>query len=84
MINVLTQILIIYPVIILLLSIVGYLLLKNAYIVPLLVFIFSVVIMYQFYNTTFLVWVFVYTLLSLIISVVSKRLYSLYKATYQI
>ncbi|MFD2614161.1 DUF2651 family protein [Paenibacillus gansuensis] len=80
MINVITQVLIIYPVIILLLSIVGYLLLKNAYIVPLLVFIFSVVLMFQAYNTTFLIWVFVYTVLSLVISFVSKRLYSLYKA----
>jgi hypothetical protein len=79
MINLFALIFIVFPVITLLLSIAGYFLMKNVYIVPFLVFLSTITMMYTVYNTTFLIWVVVYTLLSLIISVITKQLHLLYK-----
>ncbi|XXM73061.1 DUF2651 family protein [Lysinibacillus sphaericus] len=71
------MILILFPVISVILGIAGYVIFKNIYAAPAFVFISSMIALFLVFNETFLMWVFVYTLLALvpglILMVLSKK-----------
>ncbi|MFC0330984.1 DUF2651 family protein [Paenibacillus sepulcri] len=63
---------IIFPIIFILLGFVGYIVLKNIFIAPTLTFAVSVVLTFTVYNTTFLIWLIIYTLLSFASSMIAR------------
>lgn len=64
--NVFFMILILFPFISVILGLAGYALFKNIFAAPAFVFIASMIALYLVFNETFLIWVFVYTLLALV------------------
>lgn len=66
--------LVVFPTAFIMLGIVGYLLFKNIFIAPILVILICLLLTYQVYNTTFLPWAFLYTLLSFICSFITKKM----------
>jgi hypothetical protein len=72
--NVFFMILILFPIISVVIGIVGYLIFKNIYASPALVFISAMIALYLFFNETFLIWVFLYTLVTLVAGVIVKAL----------
>jgi hypothetical protein len=63
-------ILFIFPAIVLIISIVGYVLTKKSYVTPALIFVLSSFLMLLFFNESFFIWVIVYTLLSGIVTLI--------------
>ncbi|MBO1510783.1 DUF2651 family protein [Metabacillus bambusae] len=63
-------ILFIFPAIVLIMSIVGYVLTKKIYVTPALIFVLSSFLMLLFFNESFFIWVIVYTFLSVIVTVI--------------
>ncbi|OIU68600.1 DUF2651 family protein [Rossellomorea aquimaris] len=70
--NVFFIILILLPVISVILGIAGYAIFKNIFAAPAFVFISSMIALFLVFNETFLIWVFVYTLLALVTGVILK------------
>jgi Protein of unknown function (DUF2651) len=70
--NVFFIILILFPVISVILGIAGYAIFKNIFAAPAFVFISSMIALFLVFNETFLIWVFVYTLLALVPGVILK------------
>ncbi|WP_044022218.1 DUF2651 family protein [Bacillus sp. SG-1] len=62
--NLIELVLFVFPLLSIVLGILGYYIFRNIFIVPLLVFIASVIATYTIFNSSFWGWVFVYTLLS--------------------
>jgi asparagine N-glycosylation enzyme membrane subunit Stt3 len=61
-------ILFIFPAIVLIMSIIGYVLTKKGYVTPALIFVLSSFLMLLFFNESFFIWVIVYTILSVIVT----------------
>ncbi|MBW3112254.1 YbeF family protein [Bacillus sp. MCCB 382] len=61
-----------FPVLSLLIGIVGYFLFKNIFVPPLIVFLGSLFATYTVFNDSFLIWVFVYTSLAFLSGSVVK------------
>ncbi|MEW4307760.1 YbeF family protein [Rossellomorea marisflavi] len=62
------------PIIVLVASIIGYLVVKKWFILPLLTFIVFTILTFTVFNESFFFWVVVYTILSLIISFIMKAI----------
>ncbi|MBS4538645.1 DUF2651 family protein [Clostridium sp. D2Q-11] len=62
-------VLMIFPAIIIFLSMIATLITKKFFILPIITFITFLVLTYTIFNDTFLIWVIIYTALSLIVSV---------------
>jgi Protein of unknown function (DUF2651) len=60
----------IFPAIVLILSIVGYLITKRSYVTPAIIFVLFSFLLLLFFNESFFIWVIVYSVLSVIISVI--------------
>ncbi|UOY93103.1 YbeF family protein [Ectobacillus sp. JY-23] len=65
-------VLFIFPILVVGASIAGYIILKKWYVVPLAVFGFFLMLTLILFNTTFFFWVFVYTALALLVSLIMK------------
>jgi hypothetical protein len=75
--NIFFMILILFPVLSAIMGVAGYAVFKNIFVSPAFVFIVSMIALYLFFNETFLIWVFVYTLVTLlsgaIVMAISKK-----------
>jgi Protein of unknown function (DUF2651) len=78
--NVFFMILILFPVLSVIIGVAGYVVFKNIFVSPALVFIASMVALFLIFNETFLIWVFLYTLVTLvsgvIVMAISKKCWS--------
>jgi hypothetical protein len=72
--NVFFMILILFPIISVVIGIAGYMIFKNIFTSPALVFICAMIALYLFFNETFLIWVFLYTLMTLVSGVIVMAL----------
>ncbi|QWC21064.1 YbeF family protein [Bacillus haikouensis] len=70
--NVFFILLILFPVISVILGIAGYAIFKNIIAAPAVVFFASMIALFLVFNETFLIWVFVYTILALVSGVFVK------------
>ncbi|MFL8938079.1 DUF2651 family protein [Rossellomorea oryzaecorticis] len=70
--NVFLILLILFPVISVILGIAGYAIFKNIIAASAVVFFASMIALYLVFNETFLIWVFVYTILALVSGVFVK------------
>jgi Protein of unknown function (DUF2651) len=74
------MILILFPVLSVIIGVAGYAVFKNVFVSPALVFIASMIALFLIFNETFLIWVFLYTLVTLvsgmIVMVLSKKRWS--------
>ncbi|MFD3449532.1 DUF2651 family protein [Microbacteriaceae bacterium 4G12] len=75
----LTFIFIYFPLIIVVASITGTILLKNFYMMPVLVFLVFLVLTFTVFNSTFFVWVLMYTGLSLLVSIITWAVRKFFK-----
>jgi predicted small integral membrane protein len=64
--NIFFMILILFPVLSVIIGVAGYAVFKNIFVSPALVFIASMIALYIFFNETFLIWVFLYTVVTLV------------------
>ncbi|MBM7605478.1 putative membrane protein [Metabacillus crassostreae] len=71
-------ILIIFPALILLLSIFGYMFTKKSYVTPAIIFVVFSFLMLIFFNETFFIWVIAYTVLSIIMTCIIILFQKLY------
>ena len=69
-----TLVFVLCPSIVLVASIIGYLVVKKWFILPLLTFIVFTILTFTVFNESFFFWVVVYTILSLIISFIMKAI----------
>lgn len=60
------------PIIVIVASIIGYLLLKKWFVMPLLTFIVFTVLTFTYFNETFFIWVVVYTIISAVVTLIMK------------
>ncbi|WP_035341521.1 DUF2651 family protein [Alkalihalobacillus hemicellulosilyticus] len=67
------SILVVYPIILILASIIGYILLHKWMVMPILTFIVFTILTFTIFNPSFYVWVLIYTLLSLLVSLIMKK-----------
>jgi hypothetical protein len=65
-------VLITLPAIVLIASIIGYFLVKKWFIMPLLTFAVFTILTFTVFNESFFIWVVVYTILSVIVSLIMK------------
>lgn len=65
-------VLFICPIIVILASIVGYLLFKNWFVMPLLTLIIFTILTFTVFNESFFIWVVVYTIVSVVVSLIMK------------
>ncbi|MCP3738100.1 DUF2651 family protein [Rossellomorea sp. BNER] len=65
-----------FPILSIALGILGYFIFRNIFITPGMVFIVSIIAMFTFFNNSFLIWVFVYTLLTFSSSLLFQILHS--------
>lgn len=74
------MILILFPVLSVIMGVAGYAVFKNIFVAPALVFIASMIALFLIFNETFLIWVFLYTLVTLvsgvIVMAISKKRWS--------
>jgi len=63
-------VLFICPTAVLFATIIGTLLIKKWYIMPLFTFILFFILTFTVFNSTFLIWVWIYTILSLVVSLI--------------
>jgi hypothetical protein len=75
--DIIFMILIGFPVLSLLTGVLGFYLVKNIFVTPLIIFVTAIFATYAFFNETFWIWVWIYTFLSLgsgmFTKVISKR-----------
>lgn len=69
-----TLVFVLCPIIVLVASIIGYLVVKKWFILPLLTFIVFTILTFTVFNESFFFWVVFYTILSLIISFIMKAI----------
>jgi hypothetical protein len=74
-------ILIIYPVLVVLASIMAYKVMRKVYVMPVVTLVFFSALTFAFLSKTFFLWVFVYAVLSLIVGLIMK--YKKKKAPHQ-
>ncbi|MGG3889938.1 DUF2651 family protein [Metabacillus fastidiosus] len=62
----------IFPIIVILASIIGYLLIKKWFVIPLLTSVVFTILTFTIFNESFFIWTVLYTILSLIMSLIMK------------
>ncbi|MCC3359473.1 DUF2651 family protein [Bacillus sp. REN16] len=65
-------VLFICPIIVLIASIFGFLVVRRWFVMPLLTFIVFAILTFTVFNESFFVWVIVYTIISVIVSLIMK------------
>ncbi|MBP2239752.1 putative membrane protein YccC [Cytobacillus eiseniae] len=65
-------VLVVCPIIVAVTSIIGYILVRRWFVMPLITFIVFTIFTFTIFNETFIIWVVVYTILSVIISLMMK------------
>lgn len=71
-------VMLIFPIIAILLGILGYIKLKNNYVAPILVAVLSTILTFTLFNNSFIGWVVLYTLLALLAGVFTKSIIKTY------
>ncbi|MGJ7909924.1 DUF2651 family protein [Neobacillus sp. LXY-1] len=72
-------ILFIFPIVVVVTSIIGFLLFRKWFVMPLLTFIVFALLMMSIFNDSFLIWLILYTILSIIVSYPMKFIWKLSK-----
>ncbi|MGG0187155.1 DUF2651 family protein [Bacillus rhizoplanae] len=72
LINPMFLVLILFPVITVILSAIAYVRLKKLFVMPLIIFLLSIVFMIMYANGTFLFWVIAYVALSILVGLLFK------------
>jgi uncharacterized membrane protein (DUF106 family) len=72
--NIFFMILILFPVLSVIIGVAGYAVFKNVFVSPALVFITCMIALFLIFNETFLIWVFLYTLVTLVSGVIVRAL----------
>ncbi len=62
------------PLLVLLASIVGYIVFKKWFVMPLAIFVVFTILTFTIFNQSFFIWVIIYTVLSLIVSLIMKKI----------
>lgn len=62
----------IYPIIVLAASVIGFLVIRRWFVMPLLTFVVFTLLTFTVLNESFFIWVVVYTILSVIVSLIMK------------
>ncbi len=62
------------PVIVLVTSIIGFLVIRRWFIMPLLTFVVFTILTFTAFNESFFIWVVVFTILSVVISLIMKSI----------
>ncbi|MGG4534420.1 DUF2651 family protein [Aneurinibacillus migulanus] len=70
-------VLFICPIIVIVASIIGIFLFKKWFVIPLLTFIVFTILTFTIFNESFFIWVVVYTILSIIVSLMMKFIWTL-------
>lgn len=70
-------VLFICPIIVIVSSIIGIFLFKKWFVIPLLTFIVFTILTFTIFNESFFIWVVVYTILSIIVSLMMKFIWTL-------
>lgn len=65
-------ILLIFPIVVIIASVIGYLLFRKWIVMPLLTFMVFAILMFTVFNESFLIWLVVNTILSMIVSLPMK------------
>ena len=65
-------VLFIFPIVVIVASIIGYLLVRKWFVMPILTVIVFAILMFTVFNKSFFIWVVVYTLLSIAVSFLMK------------
>jgi Na+/H+ antiporter NhaC len=65
-------VLFICPIIVLVASIIGFFLVRRWFVVPLLTFVVFTILTFTVFNESFFIWVAIYTILSVIVSLIMK------------
>ncbi|PEZ08414.1 hypothetical protein CN326_05595 [Bacillus sp. AFS018417] len=76
LINPMFLVLILFPVVTVILSAIAYVRLKNLFVMPLIIFLLSIVFMIMYANETFLYWVILYSALSILVGLLFKFILS--------
>ncbi|MGG2065415.1 DUF2651 family protein [Bacillus sp. S14(2024)] len=76
LINPMFLILILFPVITVVLSAIAYVRLKRLFVMPLIIFLLSLVFMLMYANESFLFWVIAYPVLSILVGLLFKYILS--------
>lgn len=63
-----------YPLIVIIASIIGYKLFKKWIIMPLSTFVVFIILTFTIFNQSFFIWVIVYTLLSLVVCFIMEKI----------
>ena len=65
-------VLLICPIAVLIASIIGYSLVKKWFVMPIVTFVVFTILTFTLFNETFFFWVIIYTILSIIVSLIMK------------
>ncbi|MFD0771994.1 DUF2651 family protein [Bacillus sp. CGMCC 1.60114] len=76
LINPMFLVLILFPVITVILSAIAYIRLKKLFVMPFIIFLFSIVFMIMYANETFLFWIIIYPALSILTGLLFKYILS--------
>ena len=76
LINPMFLVLILFPVITVILSAIAYVRLKKLFVMPLIIFLLSLVFMLMYANESFLFWVIAYPVLSILVGLLFKYILS--------
>ncbi|MCP1124056.1 YbeF family protein [Bacillus sp. 3103sda1] len=76
LINPMFLVLILFPVVTVILSAIAYVGLKNLFVMPLIIFLLSIVFMIMYANETFLYWIILYSALSILVGLLFKFILS--------
>jgi hypothetical protein len=70
--DLISLVLFIFPIAVIVASIIGFLLVRKWFVMPILTFIVFTILMLSVFNETFFIWVVIYTILSIVVSFVMK------------
>ncbi|CRK83043.1 DUF2651 family protein [Neobacillus massiliamazoniensis] len=70
--DLISLILFIFPIAVIVASIIGFLVVRKWFVMPLFTFIVFAILMFSVFNETFFIWVVIYTILSIAVSFAMK------------
>ncbi|MGX6443894.1 DUF2651 family protein [Neobacillus sp. K501] len=61
------------PLLVLIASVIGYIIFRKWYFIPLVTLITFTILMFTYFNESFFIWVIIYTVISCIVSLIMKK-----------
>lgn len=68
-----TMVLFLFPLVVLIASLIGYLIFKKLFVMPLVTLVVFIVLAFTIFNQTFFIWAIIYTVLSFLVSFILLR-----------